>query len=281
MTSSLALGPAQFYISPHPPGGNNNLQFFSRRFNSFGFGSSKFTRNRNAIVTMGDSPSNSSGAEYAEIMVIRHGETAWNADGRIQGHLDVELNDAGRQQAAVVADRLSKEDAISHVYSSDLKRAYETAQIIAARCGGLNVVTDPDLRERHLGDLQGLVFRDAAKLSSKAFQAFNSHRTCQDIPGGGESLDQLYDRCTAALERIGGKHKGERVVVVTHGGVIRSLYQRACPNGKSIGKVTNTSINTFHLYDEDKWIIKSWGDVSHLKETDYLESGFGGDGTSG
>lgn len=74
---------------------------------------------------------------------------------------------------------------------------------------------------------------------------------------------------------------GERVVVVSHGGVIRSLYQRACPNGRSIGKVSNTSINTFHLYDEDKWTIKSWGDVSHLKETDYLESGFGGDGTSG
>lgn len=74
---------------------------------------------------------------------------------------------------------------------------------------------------------------------------------------------------------------GERVVVVTHGGVIRSLYQRACPNGSSIGKVANTSINTFHLYDEDKWTIKSWGDISHLKETDYLESGFGGDATSG
>ncbi|XP_062010928.1 phosphoglycerate mutase-like protein 4 isoform X2 [Rosa rugosa] len=227
---------------------------------------------------MGDSDSNSSGgADYAEIMVVRHGETAWNSDGRIQGHLDVELNDAGRQQAAAVGSRLAKDPKISLVYSSDLKRAYETAQIIAARCGGLNVVTDPDLRERHLGDLQGLVFREAAKLSSKAYQAFISHRTCQDIPGGGESLDQLYDRCTSALERIGG----ERVVVVTHGGVIRSLYQRACPNGSSIGKVANTSINTFHLYDEDKWTIKSWGDISHLKETDYLESGFGGDGTSG
>lgn len=69
--------------------------------------------------------------------------------------------------------------------------------------------------------------------------------------------------------------------MVTHGGVIRTLYQRACPNGRSIGKVANTSINTFYLYDEDKWTIKSWGDVSHLKETDYLQSGFGGDGTSG
>ncbi|XVF17729.1 hypothetical protein REPUB_Repub10bG0148700 [Reevesia pubescens] len=217
---------------------------------------------------------------YAEIVVVRHGETEWNADGRIQGHLDVELNEAGRQQAASVADRLSKEPKISAVYSSDLKRALVTAETIAARCGGLGVITDQDLRERNLGDLQGLVYREAAKLSSKSFKAFSSHRTDQDIPGGGESLDQLYNRSTSALQRIGRKHKGERVVVVSHGGVIRSLYKRACPNEKSGGKVLNTSVNIFHLSD-DEWTIKSWGDVSHLDDqTGYLKSGFGGDRTS-
>ncbi|KAK9009073.1 hypothetical protein V6N11_080545 [Hibiscus sabdariffa] len=217
---------------------------------------------------------------YAEIVVVRHGETEWNADGRIQGHLDVELNEAGKQQAVLVADRLSKEPKISAVYSSDLKRALVTAETIAARCGGLEVITDPDLRERNLGDLQGIVFREAAKLSPKAHKAFLSRRTDQDIPGGGESLDHLFQRCTSSLQRIGKKHKGERVVVVSHGGVIRSLYQRACPNGKSGGKVLNTSVNIFHLSDEE-WTIKSWGDVSHLQQTGYLKSGFGGDKTSG
>ncbi|CBI41111.3 unnamed protein product, partial [Vitis vinifera] len=72
-------------------------------------------------------------------IVVRHGETAWNADGRIQGHLDVELNEAGRQQAAAVADRLSKGPRISAVYSSDLKRAFETAQAIATSCGRFEV----------------------------------------------------------------------------------------------------------------------------------------------
>ncbi|KAK6237600.1 hypothetical protein QUC31_003069 [Theobroma cacao] len=212
-------------------------------------------------VPMSDSNSSFVNGTYAEIVVVRHGETEWNADGRIQGHLDVELNEAGRQQAASVADRLSKEPKVSAVYSSDLKRALVTAETIAARCGGLEVITDQDLRERNLGDLQGLVFREAAKLNPKAHKAFLSHRTDQDIPGGGESRDQLYQRCTSSLQRIGRKHKGERVVVVSHGGVLRALYKQACPDGKSIGKVLNTSVNIFLVSDEE-WTIKCWGDLA-------------------
>ncbi|KAL5557077.1 hypothetical protein UlMin_039313 [Ulmus minor] len=217
----------------------------------------------------------------AEIIIVRHGETEWNADGRIQGHLDVALNDVGRKQAAAVAERLSKETEISAIYSSDLKRAFETAEIIAASCGGLEVIKDPGVRERNLGDLQGIVYRDAVKVCPKAHEAFISPKSDQEIPGGGESRDQLYQRCTSALQRIGNKHKGQRIVVVTHGGVIRTLYKWACPNGKAGGKVLNTSVNIFHLSDGDNWTVKVWGDVSHLNEIDFLESGFGGDKTSG
>lgn len=74
---------------------------------------------------------------------------------------------------------------------------------------------------------------------------------------------------------------GERIVVVTHGGVIRTLYKRACPNKKSQGKVLNTSINIFHLTNKNKWTVKVWGDVNHLNQTGFLKSGFGGDSTSG
>ncbi|CAF1873226.1 BnaC04g56920D [Brassica napus] len=101
----------------------------------------------------------------------------------------------------------SKEPKISYVYSSDLKRAFETAQIIAAKCGTLEILTDPDLRERHLGDMQGLVYQEASKLRPEAYKAFSSNCTDVDIPGGGESLDKLYDRCTSALQRIGNKHQ--------------------------------------------------------------------------
>ncbi|XP_044469839.1 phosphoglycerate mutase-like protein 4 isoform X2 [Mangifera indica] len=214
------------------------------------------------------SPSGSSSVDpaYCEIIV---------------GHLDVELNDVGREQAVAVADRLAKEFKISVVYSSDLNRALETARTIAKTCGGLEVIEDQDLRERHLGDLQGLVFSEAAKICPDAHKALASQRTDMEIPGGGESLDQLYKRCTTALQRIGRKHKGQRVAVVTHGGVIRALYKRACPNDKSGGKVLNTSVNIFQLSDAKKWILKTWGDVSHLSQTGVLLTGFGGNRTSG
>ncbi|XP_028760476.1 phosphoglycerate mutase-like protein 4 [Neltuma alba] len=223
----------------------------------------------------GPSPS-SDHPDYAEVVVIRHGETAWNADGRLQGHLDVELNEVGRAQATAVAERLSKELKVSVVYSSDLQRAYETAQIIATKCGGLEVVKDPDLRERHLGDLQGIPRHEASKINPAACKA----KDCgQEIPGGGESVDQLSKRCTSALQRIGKKHLGERVAVVTHGGVIRSLCMRVNTDLPP-GSLPNTSVSVFHLY-EDKWVIKTWGDVSHLNQTGFLQSGFGGDSTSG
>ncbi|XP_024978862.1 phosphoglycerate mutase-like protein 4 isoform X2 [Cynara cardunculus var. scolymus] len=213
---------------------------------------------------------------------VRHGETEWNAEKRIQGHLDIDLNDVGRQQAVAVAERLSGESNISAIYSSDLKRALETAQTIASRCGGLEVIQDPNLRERHLGDLQGLVYSEAPKIKTKAYEALQSHRKDVEIPGGGESLNQLYERCTASLQTIASKHRGERVVVVTHGGVIRALHQRASlGNGRRAGRILNVSVNVFHLSDPDKWDIKVWGDVGHLNGANYLDSGFGGDRTSG
>ncbi|GFP96942.1 phosphoglycerate mutase-like protein 4 [Phtheirospermum japonicum] len=185
---------------------------------------------------------------------------------KINGHLDVDLNDVGRQQAVAVAERLSKEPKISAVYSSDLKRAFYTAEIIANSCGVLEVTKDPDLRERHLGDLQGVVFQELAKVNPKAHKAFVSNRDDQEIP---------------LWQRIALKHRGERVVVVSHGGTIRALHKRASPHRRSTGRVMNTSVSVFLLTDGGKWIIKSWGDVSHLDGTGFLESGFGGDQNSG
>ncbi|XP_047262335.1 phosphoglycerate mutase-like protein 4 isoform X2 [Capsicum annuum] len=181
----------------------------------------------------GDAKSENVTPCFTEIIVIRHGETEWNADGRIQGHLDIELNDVGRQQAMAVAARLSKEPRISVIYSSDLKRAHETAEIIARRCGDLEVIKDPELRERHLGDLQGTSLREAAKSQPMAYKTFLSDRSDQEIPGGGESLDHLYERCTSCLQRIAMKHRGKRVVVVSHGGAIRAFHRRASPHRRS------------------------------------------------
>ncbi|XP_027346531.1 phosphoglycerate mutase-like protein 4 [Abrus precatorius] len=204
--------------------------------------------------------------DYAEIVVVRHGETAWNNEGRIQGQMEVELNEAGKQQAAAVADRLSREPKISAIYSSDLQRAFETAQIIAIKCGVLELVKDFDLRERHKGNLEGLFYREIAKTNPMGHKALMSKNDDQQLPGGGESYAQLFERCKSALLRIGRKHKGERVVVVTHGGSIETLYKWANANGSYAGKIDNASIAIFHLDGEDNWALKKWGDVSHLSQ---------------
>ncbi|KAH7654635.1 Histidine phosphatase superfamily clade-1 protein [Dioscorea alata] len=210
---------------------------------------------------------------FAEIVVVRHGETSWNASKIIQGHLNSELNEIGRQQATAVAVRLSKEPQFVAIYSSDLKRAAETAEKIANSCGLPEVNFDPALRERHLGELQGLALRDAAKLKAEAYQCFLSKSSDQNIPGGGESLNQLYDRCTSCVERIAKKHKGERAIVVTHGGVLRELYKRAAPNSKfPNGTILNTSVNVIQISENGKWSIKMWGDISHLQDISVIKS---------
>ncbi|KAJ4801695.1 Phosphoglycerate mutase family protein [Rhynchospora pubera] len=219
---------------------------------------------------------------YAEIVVVRHGETTWNASRILQGQLDSVLNEIGRQQAAAVANHLSKEPKFNAIYSSDLKRAADTAQIIANQCGLKEVILDEALRERHLGDLQGLTIVDAQKMKPSAYKAFLAHKRDQEIPGAGESLDQLHERCVSSFRKIASQHKGERVIVVSHGGFIRELYRKAAPNRKLEGKIQNTSVSVVLISaSNNRWFIKKWGDTSHLQGIGMLDSGFGGDKTSG
>ncbi|EPS74056.1 phosphoglycerate mutase, partial [Genlisea aurea] len=230
----------------------------------------------------GDDVFRNSEPSYAEIVLIRHGETDWNKDRIFQGQLDVELNHVGRQQALAVAERLSMEPKISAVYSSDLRRASETAEIIARHCGVPMVNKDPNLRERHCGDLQGLPYHKAAKAKPHSFKAFLSKQGDQEIPGGGESYNQLYDRCTTALEAIAKRHVGERIAVVSHGAAMETLHRRGAPTGGSSSggtKIVNTSVNVLHVSPNGRWSIESWGDVSHLKQQqgEGRRSAFGGD----
>ncbi|KAL6551704.1 hypothetical protein OROGR_007858 [Orobanche gracilis] len=232
------------------------------------------------------------------------------------GHLDVDLNDVGRQQAVVVADWLSREPKISSVYSSGLKRAFDTANIIAKICGVPEVTKDPDLRERHLGDLQGVVFHEIANINPEAHKAFVSNRDDQEIPGNYYEHPEIQPNCktsssyfsnappsflleestlvkmvaeralinyTNVKRRLckGSQRNTWRVVVVSHGGTIRALHRRASPHRRSSGRVLNTSSNVFHLTGGGEWIVKLWGDVNHLNGAGFLESGFGGDRNSG
>ncbi len=140
----------------------------------------------------------------ATLLFVRHGETDWNADGRLQGHTDRPLNEYGRRQARELAERLAPEGAAA-IYASDLARAKETAEIVGAELG-LPVVTDPDLRERNWGSWEGLT---------------PAEREAVDFEG--ESPEEHRERMVRAMERIAASHPGERVVVVTHGGSMRRI----------------------------------------------------------
>ncbi|OVA18522.1 Histidine phosphatase superfamily [Macleaya cordata] len=213
--------------------------------------------------------------DVAEIVLVRHGETTWNNSGRIQGSLESELNEAGWKQAAAISDRLAKELKPTAIYSSELKRAKNTAEMIAKKCHLPEVIEVPELKERHVGSLQGLYWSEIQEKEPEAYLAFFSSQRDLEIPGGGESFDQLCERSVTALQEIASKHKGERVIVVTHGGVLRAIYM-SVTGESSAGKVLNASINVLHL-SEKKWAFKSWSDVSHLNEVGFLQRGFNGD----
>ncbi|KAK9169786.1 hypothetical protein Syun_001926 [Stephania yunnanensis] len=214
----------------------------------------------------------------AEIVLVRHGETTWNASGRIQGQLESELNEIGWKQAEAIAERLSKELKPRAIYSSDLMRAKNTAEMIAKKCDyASEVIMVPELKERHVGSLQGYVWEEIQEKEPEAYYAFFSSQNDLEIPGGGESFDQLCERSVAALEKIASKHKGERVIVVSHGGVLRAVYM-AITKEPSAGKIMNGSVNVMHFSEkEKKWVFKSWNDVTHLGDVGFLQSGFNGD----
>jgi broad specificity phosphatase PhoE len=154
------------------------------------------------------------------IVLVRHGETDWNLERRFQGHADTPLNEAGRIQAAELADALGSER-ISAVYSSPLRRAHETAAIVAARLG-LDVRALEALREIHVGDWEGLTI-DEVKDRYPGSTTVDWHSGWP----GGETYDQLAARVLPALAALAREHVDERILVVTHAGPVRAALAAA------------------------------------------------------
>ncbi|MEQ1880131.1 MAG: histidine phosphatase family protein [Burkholderiales bacterium] len=203
-----------------------------------------------------------------EIMLVRHGETAWNAEGRIQGHLDIPLNSTGLAQAEAVGQRLAAEE-FHVIYSSDLNRAYRTALPI-----GLNrpVERRAELREQHLGVLQGLTHAEAKIRHREAWESFTTRSTLQPIEGG-EGLAVFATRVMDFIDECVRKHSGERLLLVTHGGVLDVLYRHA--HGKPLSSprdfpIYNASINVLR-HCEGSWLAVSWGDIDHLAQERALD----------
>lgn len=201
----------------------------------------------------------------ARILLVRHGETDWNAEGRIQGHLPVPLNGRGLMQAAALARRLSERD-IGAVYSSDLLRALQTARPVAAACGR-TVVPDRRLREWDLGVLAGQRVPEAAQRYPSACRIYRQRIVDTPIPGG-ESIRQRYDRVIPALGEIAARHRGSTVVVVSHGGPLGDCYRRSI--GADLADrmridSLNAALNSLSI-DGAHWTLESWADVEHLAE---------------
>ena len=202
------------------------------------------------------------------IIVIRHGETAWNVDTRIQGHLDIPLNDTGLWQARQVAHALAGEP-IAAVYTSDLQRAYATAQAVATATGA-PLTTDLGLRERSFGHFQGRTFAQIeAELPDDARRW--RKRDPDYAPDGGESLVTLRERIARTVTALAARHVGEQVVMVAHGGVLDVLYRLATRQdiqAPRTWQLANAAINRL-LWTEDGLSLVGWADTQHLDHPDH------------
>ncbi|GJP40162.1 hypothetical protein CLOM_g24444 [Closterium sp. NIES-68] len=215
-------------------------------------------------------------AGSTDVVLVRHGETFWNHDHRLQGQLDTELNAAGLAQAQAVAARFATwEFPFCAIYASDLRRAADTAQAIADRAGFPGIVRDVGLRERHIGHLQGCLAHEAPLKQPEAFKAFHSEDPSTAIPGGGESMAQLVERTSKTVDKIARNHRGKRVVVVCHGAVMMALHRHALGHDSSMG-VINASINVVRVSADHTWRVLHWGDVKHLDGMEFDHDGFGG-----
>lgn len=197
-------------------------------------------------------------------MLLRHGETAWNAETRIQGQLDVALNERGRWQAARLAQALAGEP-FDAVYSSDLSRAHATA-LALAQLQGLPVQTDAALRERGFGRFEGLTYAEIeTRFPDEALRW--RRREAGFGPGGGEPLDTFYARSVAAVTRLAAAHPGQAIAVVAHGGVLDCLHRAAAgialdaPRSWQLG---NAAINRL-LFVEGRFVLIGWDDRGHLE----------------
>lgn len=199
------------------------------------------------------------------LCLVRHGETAWNAELRLQGHLDVPLNRTGEAQAAATAACLATVH-FAAIYSSDLQRARQTATAIT-RNRAAAVEFHDRLRERNYGAFQGLTYAEAESRFPDAYRRFKQRDPHFTFPGGGESLSEFAGRVEGMLSDLAANHCGEQVLIVTHGGVLDIVHRLAA--GKTLDAprdftIPNAALNWIE-YDGTRWHLVSWADKRHLE----------------
>ena len=202
-----------------------------------------------------------------KIILIRHGETAWNAERRLQGHIDIGLNDAGRRQADALAAALAGAP-LAAIVASDLRRARQTAQAVADQ-HDLPVHSDRQLRERCYGGFEGLLYAEIAQRYPSEYAAWQGRDIDAVMPSGArvaESFRQFHARALAAVVNWAERHAGQTIAIVAHGGVLECIYRAALGLPLDTARdfqIFNASINRFSVAG-GKCSLKHWGDVAHL-----------------
>jgi probable phosphoglycerate mutase len=203
--------------------------------------------------------------QATRIIAIRHGETAWNVDTRLQGHLDIALNAKGIWQADQVARALAGEP-IEAIYTSDLLRAWHTASAIAQTTEA-PLVASQGLRERCFGSFEGKTYAELEAQWPEASLRWRK-REPDWAPPGGESLLVLRQRINSTVAAMARQHLGGQIVLVAHGGVMDVLYRLAtgqdlqAPRTWHLG---NAAINRL-LWTTEGLTLVGWGDTGHLEE---------------
>ncbi len=206
-----------------------------------------------------------------EFTVIRHGQTAANLSGHLQGHSNTELDALGIQQAQCAAERLRGET-FDHIFSSDLRRAMQTARIIAEAVGG-EVIPLSSLREWHLGELENRPNTELWKEYPQIMNAFKYEGGDLLVPGG-ESRFQFLKRVADCIDSLAVQYEGKRLLLITHAGTLRAIFRRIvgpAADDVLLPLVSNAAYSRF-CRRGDRWQLCCWNDVSHLKNTKVRES---------
>lgn len=201
-----------------------------------------------------------------QLCLIRHGETEWNATGRIQGQLDIPLNAIGLAQANAIARELANET-FSVIYCSDLTRVRQTAAPTVEKLQLLPHYT-AELRERHYGMFETLTYVEAKQKHPQAYGRFKDRDPDFDF-STGESLRDFYQRSVDCLSEIATQHRGERVLIFTHGGVLEMVRRYATGLNLSAPRdfeLPNAALNWIEIEGDD-WRVAMWASQAHLADT--------------
>jgi len=190
------------------------------------------------------------------VVAVRHGETDWNRNGRLQGWAPVPLNETGRKQAAAAGAWLAEAYDVDRVYVSDSLRTRQTADTVLEHLDDPPVERERHWRERHLGIYQGLTYADVEERFPTFGLGESAYEAALAVPEGGESLRDVADRVTLRFDEVVDRHPGETLLVVTHGGPIHVLlgYAKGLPLPDALGThhQSNCGVNEFRVDGDDE-----------------------------